>query len=371
MTTTTHAGGRRPAETDADPILVIDDWKTWFSSASGAVRAVDGVSLRLQAGRTLGLVGESGSGKTVLSRSILGLLPSRNRLNPGGSIVFDGVSIGNLPKRKMRDYWGKDLAMVFQNPMTSLNPVVTIGRQLTEVLKLHLGMSRSAARERSVELLRSVGIPEPARRIHDYPHQLSGGMRQRVTIAIALAANPRLLLADEPTTALDVTVQAQILDLLDSQQEQRRMTMILVTHDLGVVAGRTDQIAVMYGGKIVENAPTRELFHNTRMPYTQALMLSVPSLTAPSHSRLFTIPGRPPVLTNPGPGCRFSPRCPYAQERCLVEEPPLVAAERPDHEYACWYPVGTAQGAEALERNFSNGVTASGTSMASMSKLEA
>ncbi|GAA1267592.1 ABC transporter ATP-binding protein [Pseudonocardia aurantiaca] len=371
MTATADAGRRPSTAPDTDPLLVIDDWKTWFTTGSSTVRAVDGVSLSLQPGRTLGLVGESGSGKTVLSRSILGLLPTRNRLTPGGSISFDGVDIGHLSKREMRAYWGKDLAMVFQNPMTSLNPVLTVGRQLTEVLKLHLRMRRADARNRAIELLSSVGIPEPARRFDDFPHQLSGGMRQRVTIAIALACNPRLLLADEPTTALDVTVQAQILDLLDTQQRERGMTMVLVTHDLGVVAGRTDEIAVMYGGKIVEIAPTRELFRKTRMPYTQALMLSVPNMSAPSHTRLFTIPGRPPVLTDPTPGCRFSPRCPYAQERCLVEEPPLAAPERADHQYACWYPVGTAEGALALESNLAAGVTASGTDMSSMSTLEA
>lgn len=361
------AGTRQQSlSSDTEPILVVDDWKTWFTTPRGTVRAVDGVSLSLRPGTTLGLVGESGSGKSVLSRSILGLLPKKNRINPGGSIRFDGHDIGKLSKRQLRELWGKEMAMVFQNPMTSLNPVLTIGRQLTEVLTLHLRMRPAEARERAVELLRSVGIPEPARRAGDYPHQLSGGMRQRVTIAIALACNPRLLLADEPTTALDVTVQAQILDLLERQQRDRAMTMILVTHDLGIVAGRTDFIAVMYAGKIVEIAPTKTLFRQTRMPYTEALMRSIPRLDAPSHTRLRAIPGRPPVLVNPPPGCRFSPRCAYAQERCLVEEPPLRQAEQPDHKYACWHPVGTAEAEDALARNLSRGKTAAGTPMSEL-----
>jgi peptide/nickel transport system ATP-binding protein len=349
-----------------EPIMVLDDWKTWFQTGGGIVRAVDGVSLDIAPGVRLGVVGESGSGKTVLARSVLGLLPSRNRLNPGGSVTFDGVDLATLSKRRRRDLWGKEMAMVFQNPMTSLNPVLTVGRQITEVLQLHLNLRRQRARSRAKELLHSVGIPDPDKRLDEYPHQLSGGMRQRVTIAIALACNPRLLIADEPTTALDVTVQAQILNLLDRQRAERNMTMILVTHDLGVVAGRTDVIAVMYAGRIVEKAPTRTLFRNVRMPYTQALMRSIPNMSAPSHTRLFTIPGRPPILINPPQGCRFSPRCFYAQDRCLVDEPVLTPSDQPGQEYACWYPVGTAEGAAALERNLSRGVTASGTDMASM-----
>ena len=353
------------------PLVQIDDWKTWFKTPAGVLRAVDGVSLDIEQGSTLGLVGESGSGKTILSRSILGLVPPRNRIQPGGSITFDGIEVSELSNKQRRGYWGKDMSMVFQNPMTSLNPVLTVGKQLTESLRLHLGMRSPVARERAIELLRSVGIPEPAKRFGDFPHQLSGGMRQRVTIAIALACNPRLLLADEPTTALDVTVQAQILDLLDEQQAARNMTMVLVTHDLGVVAGRTDTVAVMYGGRIVEKAPTATLFRRTRMPYTEALMRSIPSLEAPSHTRLFTIPGRPLRLIGESRGCRFAPRCLYAQEQCLVEEPLLTTtAENPQHQYACYFPVGSAEGEAALERNLSRGETAAGTKTAEMTTAD-
>jgi peptide/nickel transport system ATP-binding protein len=239
--------------------------------------------------------------------------------------------------------------------MTSLNPVVKIGRQITESLEHHLNMSRSDAKEAAVALLTSVGIPEPIRRLNQYPHELSGGMRQRVTIAIALACGPRLLIADEPTTALDVTVQAQILDLLQKQQRERFMAMVLITHDLGVVAGRTDEIVVMYAGRIVERAPTYTLFTEMKMPYTEALLKSIPRVTNPSHTRLDAIVGRPPDLVNPPPGCKFAPRCPYAQERCLAEEPPLIAAGTDGHAFRCWYPVGTPEGKEALERNIREG----------------
>jgi oligopeptide/dipeptide ABC transporter ATP-binding protein len=230
--------------------------------------------------------------------------------------------------------------MVFQDPMTSLNPVMKIGRQITESLMLHLRMSKDEARTTGIALLTSVGIPEPTQRMNEYPHQLSGGMRQRVTIAIALACGPKLLMADEPTTALDVTVQAQILDLLAEQQRERHMAMVLVTHDLGVVAGRTDEIAVMYGGKIVEKAPTETLFASVRMPYTEALLGSIPKIAEPSHTRLAAIGGRPPDLMNPPKGCNFAPRCPYAQDICQHEEPPLVE-DSPGHVYRCWFPVGS------------------------------
>jgi peptide/nickel transport system ATP-binding protein len=248
--------------------------------------------------------------------------------------------------------------MVFQDPMTSLNPVTRIGRQITESLRHHLDVSRDFANETAVELLRSVGIPEPERRMREYPHQLSGGMRQRVMIAIALACGPKLLFADEPTTALDVTVQAQILDLLAAQQRERFMAVMLITHDLGVVAGRADEIVVMYAGRIAEKAPTRTLFTEMRHPYTEALLRSIPRLENPSHSRLHAIGGRPPDLVDPPPGCRFAPRCPYAQPRCHEEEPVLESrGTQPDHVFACFYPVGTPEGAEALERNRAAGVS--------------
>jgi peptide/nickel transport system ATP-binding protein len=335
----------------------VRDVKTHFRTGRGLVRAVDGVSFSLERGRTLGIVGESGSGKTVLSRSIMGLLPKKNVVREG-SIQFEGREIGNLKPNEMRAIWGSQMGMVFQDPMTALNPVMRIGKQITESLLYHLDVSRNYADELALSLLQSVGIPEPERRMREFPHQLSGGMRQRVMIAIALACGPKLLFADEPTTALDVTVQAQILDLLQSQQRDRFMAMILVTHDLGVVAGRADEIAVMYAGQIVEKAPTRTLFANVRMPYTEALLKSIPKLEDPSHTRLQIIGGRPPDLINPPAGCRFSPRCPYAQPKCHTEQPPLVEAETPGHVFRCWFPVGTAAGREALERNLAHHVPA-------------
>ncbi len=336
--------------TSSGALLEVEDLKTHFRTDLGMVRAVDGVSFTLDRGKTIGIVGESGSGKTILSRSVMGLLPSRNVVREG-RVAFEGQEIGSLPPPAMREIWGTEMAMIFQDPMTSLNPVMKIGRQITESLIYHLHMSKNDAKATAVSLLTSVGIPEPARRLDEYPHQLSGGMRQRVTIAIALACGPTILFADEPTTALDVTVQAQILDLLQEQQRDRNMSMVLVTHDLGVVAGRTDDIAVMYAGKIVEKAPTNALFSNVRMPYTEALLQSIPKLENKSHTRLQVIAGRPPDLIHPPKGCRFSPRCPYAQDRCREEEPPLQEAETPGHLFACWYPVGTPEGSEALARN--------------------
>jgi peptide/nickel transport system ATP-binding protein len=245
--------------------------------------------------------------------------------------------------------------------MTSLNPVMKIGKQITESLRYHLDVSKDFADETALSLLQSVGIPEAKRRLNEYPHQMSGGMRQRVMIAIALACGPKLLFADEPTTALDVTVQAQILDLLQQQQRERFMAMILVTHDLGVVAGRADDIAVMYAGRIVERAPTRVLFSETRHPYTEALLKSIPKLADASHTRLEAISGRPPDLVHPPAGCKFAPRCPYAQQRCMEEEPPLAERETPGHDFRCFYPVGTPDGDAALARNRAAGVTAAGT----------
>ena len=321
-------------------LLVVDDLKTHFRTDRGVVRAVDGVSFVLEEGSTLGVVGESGSGKSVLSRSIMNLLQKRGVIREG-SVTFDGTVTTTLNARDSRKLYGTGMSMIFQDPMTSLNPVVKIGRQITESLRLHFDMDKDFARDTAEELLRSVGIPEPRRRLGEYPHQLSGGMRQRVVIAIALACGPKLLFADEPTTALDVTVQKQILNLLARQQAERKMSMILVTHDLGVVAGRTDDIMVMYAGQAVEKAPTTKLFRNMRHPYTEALMKSIPKLADPSHTRLEAIPGRPPNMTNPPPGCRFALRCPYATDRCHVEMPPLMAdPDEPDHQFRCWYPVG-------------------------------
>jgi oligopeptide/dipeptide ABC transporter ATP-binding protein len=317
-------------------LLEVRDLSTHFLTARGAVRAVDGVSFSLERGRTLGVVGESGSGKTVLSRSIMGLLPSHNVVR-GGEVMYEGRRLTGLSGSELREIWGAEISMVFQDPMTSLNPVVRIGRQITETMRFHLDLPDGEARARAAELLKSVGISEPERRLRSYPHELSGGMRQRVTIAIALACGPKLLLADEPTTALDVTVQAQILSLLGRQQRERHMAMILVTHDLGVVAGRTDEIVVMYAGKVVERAPTTVLFSDMRMRYTQALFRSIPRITDPGHRRLQAIGGRPPDLVAPLRGCSFAPRCQFARERCHAEEPRLTEAGA-GHAYACWYP---------------------------------
>jgi peptide/nickel transport system ATP-binding protein len=341
----------------AGPLLVVDDFRTHFETSAGTVKAVDGVSLTLDRGKTLGVVGESGSGKTVLSRSLMGLLTARNVVRTG-SATYNGQELVGASKQQLRALWGTEMAMVFQDPMTSLNPVMKIGRQITEGLRFHLDMPKDEAEENALQLLTSVGIPDPKRRLKQYPHELSGGMRQRVTIAIALACGPKLLFADEPTTALDVTVQAQILNLLNEQQRDRHMAMVLVTHDLGVVAGRTDEIAVMYAGQIVEKAPTRRLFTEVRMPYTEALLKSIPKLEQPSHTRLQIIGGRPPDLINPPPGCRFAPRCPYAQPKCHTDMPPLIEAETPGHVYRCWFPVGTDAGREALERNLAHHVPA-------------
>ena len=338
-----------------ESLLEVEDLKTYFHTPRGVVRAVEGVSFTLDRGKTIGIVGESGSGKTVLSRSIMRILPKRITTHEG-SVRFEGKELLPLSDSAMREFWGEEMAMVFQDPMTSLNPVMKIGPQIIESLRFHLDMSKDEARQTAFTLLMSVGIPEARRRLNEYPHQLSGGMRQRVTIAIALACGPKLLIADEPTTALDVTVQAQILNLLQTQQREREMGMVLITHDLGVVAGRTDEIAVMYAGRVVEKAPTHVLFRDMKMPYTEALLKSIPRVTNQSHTRLEAIPGRPPDLVNPPPGCKFAPRCSYVQERCLSEEPPLLPAAYPGHEYRCWFPVGTPEGDEALARNRERGL---------------
>ena len=323
-------------------LLEVNDLKTHFKTERGVVRAVDGVTFNLEEGSTLGVVGESGSGKSVLSRSIMNLLPKRGVIRLG-SVSFNGQVTTNLSAKESRKLYGTGMSMIFQDPMTSLNPVVKIGRQITESLRLHFDMDKKFAKDTAEELLRSVGIPEPRRRLSEYPHQLSGGMRQRVVIAIALSCGPKLLFADEPTTALDVTVQKQILNLLARQQAERRMSMILVTHDLGVVAGRTDEIMVMYAGLAVEKAPTGSLFSQMRHPYTEALMKSIPKLADPSHTRLSAIPGRPPNMIIPPAGCRFAPRCPYAQQKCHDELPPLTADPYDlKHLYRCWYPVGVS-----------------------------
>jgi oligopeptide/dipeptide ABC transporter ATP-binding protein len=348
-----------------EALLEVTDLKTYFSTGHGIVRSVDGVSFTLQRGKSLGIVGESGSGKTVLSRSVMGLLPPANVIREG-TVKFAGIDLLNASAAQLRQIWGAQISMVFQDPMTALNPVVRIGRQITESLRFHLGMSNPDSKETAVALLRSVGIPEPEERMRWYPHQFSGGMCQRIVIAVALACGPKLVLADEPTTGLDVTVSAQILDLLARLQQERFMSMIIVTHDLGVVSGRCDDVAVMYAGKIVEMAPTAVLFRDMKMPYTEALLKSAPRLSNPSHTRLPTIPGNPPNPTDLPAGCRFAARCTYAQPKCRQVEPPLTQGSTPDHVYACWFPVGTPEGHEALERNKALGISFSETVGASI-----
>ena len=323
-------------------LLSIEGLSVTLPTPRGPLRAVDNVNLSLPPGRTLGIVGESGCGKTMLSRAVLQLLPKRAEAT--GRVMFDGRDLFGLAPEALRRLRGPELAVVFQDPMTSLNPVLTIGTQIIETLQAHLGLDTGAATRRGAELLAEVGIPAPEQRLRQYPHQLSGGMRQRVAIAIALSCEPRLLIADEPTTALDVTIQAQILDLLAREQKRRHMAMIIITHDLGVVAGRTDEVAVMYAGRVVERAPTRTLFKQMHMPYTEALLAAIPKLDTAPHTPLPAISGRPPDPTRPIRGCSFSPRCRHAASRCTSEKPSLVTAETPDHRYACFHPIKLATG---------------------------
>jgi oligopeptide/dipeptide ABC transporter ATP-binding protein len=331
-----------PSKSQA-PLLSVRNAQVSFSTARGPLRAVDGVSFDLHEGRTLGIVGESGSGKSVLVRSLIGLVGAGSGAGVGGEVLFEGRDLRNLSPRQFRRVLGTEIGIVFQDPMTSLNPVMKIGRQIGEGLRLNRGLDSQAAARRAVELLSEVGIPEPERRAGQYPHEMSGGMRQRVAIAIAIACAPKLLIADEPTTALDVTVQRQILDLLQGEQRQRGMAMILITHDLGVAAGRSDDIMVMYAGRAVESAATREIFRSPRMPYTEALLRSLPRLTDATHTRLNAIPGRPPDLARRSGGCAFAPRCLYRTERCDAEQPPLTRVI--GRAYACYHPRGVGPGA--------------------------
>jgi peptide/nickel transport system ATP-binding protein len=319
------------------PLLRLERVGVQLATQRGPLQAVDDVSLSLAPGRTLGIVGESGCGKTMLSRAVLRLLPSNARAF--GRITLDGHDLTGLAPEALRRLRGRTMAVVFQDPMTSLNPVLTIGTQLVETMQAHLEVGTAAARARALELLAAVGIPAPEQRLRQYPHHLSGGMRQRVAIAIALSCEPRLLIADEPTTALDVTVQAQILDLLAREQQRRQMAMVLITHDLGVVAGRADEVAVMYAGRVVERAPTRDLFRSMRMPYTAALLAAIPKLDAPPHTPLAAITGRPPDMARLPPGCAFAPRCTRALDRCVKARPELAEAGPPEHPFACWNPI--------------------------------
>ena len=318
-------------------LLKIDNMSVSFATPRGNLRAVNDVTIELLKGESLGVVGESGSGKTVLSRATMGLLPGTATRT--GTITYNGQVISELPKDEVRELWGTGMAMIFQDPMTALNPVRRIGAQLTESLTVRLGMDKKAAKLKAIELLKRVRIPDPEGMLRKFPYQLSGGMRQRIMIAIAVSCGPELLFADEPTTALDVTVQAQVLDLITELRKESNMAMILVTHDLGVVAGHTDKIAVMYAGDVVEYAPTRQLFANMKMPYTEALLKSIPRLETPTGSRLPVIEGRLPDPTKNEPGCPFANRCPYVSDKCRAEKPPLTNAGN-NHYYRCWFPIG-------------------------------
>src|SRR3990172_3701220 len=305
-------------------LLQVRDLRTHFFTDEGVVRAVDGISYDLQEGETMGLVGESGCGKTVSALSILRLIPSPPGKIVGGEVIFDGEDLLKVDEEEIRHIRGNRIAMIFQEPMTSLNPVLTIGRQITEALELHLKMDRHSASRRAVELLEMVGIPEAATRLNDYPHQFSGGMRQRVMIAMALSCNPKLLLADEPTTALDVTIQAQILEILTRLTRELGTAVIIITHNLGVVARYADRVNVMYAGKIVEAATALELYHEPRHPYTLGLLKSVPRLDQARKEKLDPIEGMPPDLIHLPSGCPFRPRCRFVVERCKTENPPLL-----------------------------------------------
>ncbi len=319
-----------------EPLLEVRDLRTQFFTQDGVVKAVDGVSFHLMPGETLGLVGESGCGKSITALSIMRLIPSPPGKIVSGEILFEGEDILKMSDDEVRSIRGRKIAMIFQDPMTSLNPVLTINRQISEALELHLGMSKQQARQRAIELLKMVGIPNAEQRVDQYPHQFSGGMRQRVMIAMALSCNPSLLIADEPTTALDVTIQAQILDLIRNLQREHNTALILITHDLGVVAGMTDRINVMYAGHIVESAPTEELFENPKHPYTVGLLNSIPRLDAPRKERLNPIRGLPPDLIDLADMCPFVPRCDFAREKCSEKNPPLFDVN-PVHRSACWY----------------------------------
>ncbi len=323
---------------DAGPLIQVQDLTTEFSSRDGVVRAVDGVSFHIMAGETLGLVGESGSGKSVTALSLMRLLPAPAGRVTGGSVTFDGADLLSLPDREVRRIRGNMLAMVFQDPMTSLNPVLRVGTQISEALRLHLGMMASEAVERTVELLELVGIPSPVDRVSQYPHQFSGGMRQRVMIAMALACNPKLVICDEITTALDVTIQAQVLDILRQIKAVHNTGFLIITHDLGIVADMADRVHVMYAGQIVEKADTRELFADPRMPYTWGLLRSIPHVDARRGDRLTPIEGAPPDLGSIPPGCRFEPRCSYRRPICRERTPQLlpVPSVGLTHDVRCW-----------------------------------
>jgi oligopeptide/dipeptide ABC transporter ATP-binding protein len=328
-------------------LLEVTDLSTHFFTREGEVRAVDGVTFSVERGKTLGIVGESGCGKSVTALSIMGLIPRPPAKIVGGSVVFDGKDLTKLPEKRLEDLRGREIAMIFQDPMTSLNPTLTIGLQITETIRRHYDVSKQDARKKAIELLEEVRVPRAANRLDDYPHRFSGGMRQRVMIAIALSCDPKLLIADEPTTALDVTVQASVLDLLDDLRHEHDMAMIIITHDMGVVAEAADDILVMYAGQVVEHASVLELFDRPEHPYTEALLGALPQLEGEGirQGRLTAIPGRPPDLINPPQACRFAPRCPYANENdtCTTHMPELREI-RSGHWVRSAHPVSEREG---------------------------
>jgi peptide/nickel transport system ATP-binding protein len=319
----------------AEPLLEVKGLKVRFATEDGVVRAVDGVDFELERGKVLGIVGESGSGKSVTAMTLLGLTRGQNAAFEG-EVIYKGQDILTMPESGLRNIRGNEIAMIFQDPMTSLNPVYRIGMQIVEAIVTHESISKKQARRRAIDLLKQVGIPNAEERIDAYPHELSGGMRQRAMIALALSCNPDIVIADEPTTALDVTIQAQILALLDKLRAEFDSAVILITHDLGVVASMANDILVMYAGRVVEAGPKRELFYDPQMPYTWGLLGSIPRLDRPKQEQLHSITGSPPSLINAPRGCKFRPRCPHAFERCY-EEPELVnRVQAPDHLDRCW-----------------------------------
>ncbi len=319
-----------------DELLKVEGLETQFRTREGTVYAVNGVSFHLKEGETLGIVGESGSGKSVTVMSMLRLIPSPPGKVAAGQALFRGKDLLKLTDEEIRHILGAQISMVFQDPMTSFNPVLTVGRQVGEPLEIHVGANRRQAQDRAVELLSLVGIPNAVERIGDYPHQFSGGMRQRVMIAMALICSPQLLIADEPTTALDVTIQAQIIELVKSLRDQLGMSIIWITHDLGIIAGLADRVLVMYGGQVIEEVPVVELYRNPQHPYTVGLLASLPRMDETEYRRLASIDGLPPILMEKPASCSFAPRCPYAFERCWNENPSLQPVGD-DHRAACWY----------------------------------
>jgi peptide/nickel transport system ATP-binding protein/oligopeptide transport system ATP-binding protein len=315
-------------------LLRIDDLRTWFHTQSGVVRAVDGVSLSLESGRTLGLVGESGCGKSVTALSIMRLIDPPGRIEKGSHINFENQDLAAFDEDRLEQIRGNEISMIFQEPMTSLNPVYTVGDQIAEAVQLHQNASTRKAMQRAVEMLKLVGIPSAERRVRDYPHQMSGGMRQRVMIAMALSCTPKLLIADEPTTALDVTIQAQILELMKDLRGELQMSILLITHDLGVIAEMADDVAVMYAGRVVERGPVEDVFRSPQHPYTEALLHSIPILGMTQAEPLQVIRGMVPSALRWPAGCRFAPRCDYAFDRCLTEDPQLMPVW--PQESACW-----------------------------------